>query len=100
MYWVPNFVWDALSFVVPTVMLFLLIHFAKSRAFLDEGNWTLCILAVILFVWAILPVMYAFHFAFESAAQGLAGIVACNVFSGKPYQYKFSMSQNIWRKGR
>ena len=82
MFWAPTFLWDACSFIVPTVLLFCLIHFAGNRAYLEENNWTLCLLAVALFVWAILPVMYAVHFVFESAAQGLAGVLVCNLFSG------------------
>ncbi|GFR60673.1 ATP-binding cassette sub-family A member 3 [Elysia marginata] len=81
MFWVPTFLWDACSFIVPTVLLFLLIHYAGNRAFIEDGNWALCLLAVFLFVWAILPIMYAVHFAFDSAAQGLAGILVCNLFS-------------------
>ncbi|XP_012943241.1 ATP-binding cassette sub-family A member 3 [Aplysia californica] len=81
MYWLPTFLWDALSFVVPTILLFLVFSFFDKREFLDDKNWLLILLVISCYVWSMLPATYAVHFLFDTPSSGLVGVVIMNLFA-------------------
>ncbi|BFZ14909.1 hypothetical protein BsWGS_17948 [Bradybaena similaris] len=81
MYWLPTLIWDALSFVIPTIVLFVIFFTFDKWAFLHGSNWILVIFVIIFFIWAILPCTYACHFIFTTPSSGLAGMMIFNLFS-------------------
>ncbi|XP_055893939.1 phospholipid-transporting ATPase ABCA3-like isoform X2 [Biomphalaria glabrata] len=81
MYWFPTFLWDALSFIIPTIFLFIIFFLFDQQAFFYGINWILVIIVICAFIWAILPIIYALQFCFEAPSSGLAGVLILNLLS-------------------
>ncbi|KAH9509936.1 ATP-binding cassette sub- A member 3 [Bulinus truncatus] len=81
MYWFPTFIWDAISFTIPTIILFIIFFCFDQQAFFSGTNWILVIVVICAFIWSILPIIYALQFCFEAPSSGLAGVLILNLLS-------------------
>ncbi|CAL1543007.1 unnamed protein product, partial [Lymnaea stagnalis] len=82
MYWIPTFLWDAIGFIIPILLLFIIFFIFDLQAFLSGNNWILVIIIFCIFIWSILPITYALQFCFSSPSSGLAGVLILNLLSG------------------
>ncbi|XP_059161433.1 phospholipid-transporting ATPase ABCA1-like [Physella acuta] len=80
-YWLSILFWDAVSFIVPTMLLLVTFFILSIKSFLDEGNWVLVVVVIGTYVWAILPCIYTFHFCFKTPSAGLATTIILNLFT-------------------
>lgn len=82
-YWLSILFWDAVNFIIPTMLLLVTFMILDIKSFLDEGNWVLVVAVIAAYVWAILPCIYSFHFCFKTPSAGLATIIILNLFTGR-----------------
>lgn len=106
MYWTNAFVWDFISYMIPTVVVILLlwvfthhyyidndlsfirsfIHSSKAfdiEGYIHEGRWLYTLFLLVLYGLSHTPQMYLLSFLFKVSATGLAALTAWNVISSK-----------------
>uniref|UniRef100_A0A0N4Z6E8 ABC transporter domain-containing protein n=1 Tax=Parastrongyloides trichosuri TaxID=131310 RepID=A0A0N4Z6E8_PARTI len=82
LYWLTNFIWDAVCFLLP-VGAFIGIYFIFDIGpFTNSIDTVLTLLLImILYGWTVIPFVYTFQFAFSSAPKGYTIIVMYNIIT-------------------
>ncbi|EYC42028.1 hypothetical protein Y032_0546g3258 [Ancylostoma ceylanicum] len=83
MYWITNFAWDFIYFVVQ-MAAFVGIFYAFNIVPYTRNFKTVLtlLLAMSLYAWAAIPFTYCFSFVFKSASRGFTLILIYNTISG------------------
>ncbi|XP_062578105.1 phospholipid-transporting ATPase ABCA3-like, partial [Saccostrea cucullata] len=83
-YWLANFVWDYINYLIPAILM--VVCFAAFRPdayFLGEpSRISLILLVYVLFGWASLPYTYVLHYLFKTPATGMVTITMLNILTG------------------
>ncbi|KAL5022830.1 hypothetical protein ScPMuIL_001985 [Solemya velum] len=82
MYWVANFIWDMLNYLIPSI-LFIFIFLAFGReAYISTTNGPCLVLLLFLYGFAMIPLMYPFSRLFSVPSTALVVLMSINVFLG------------------
>lgn len=81
-YWLSALLWDLISFLVPSLLLLAVFRAFDVRAFTWDGHAAGTLLLLLLYGWAIIPLMYLMSFLFSSAATAYTRLTIFNVLSG------------------
>lgn len=81
-FWLSALLWDLLSFLVPSLLLLVVFKAFDVHAFTRDGHMADALLLLLVYSWAIIPLMYMLSFLFSSAATAYTRLTIFNVLSG------------------
>uniref|UniRef100_A0A8C9AW22 ATP binding cassette subfamily A member 3 n=1 Tax=Prolemur simus TaxID=1328070 RepID=A0A8C9AW22_PROSS len=81
-FWLSALLWDLISFLVPSLLLLVVLKAFDVRAFTRDGHMADTLLLLLLYGWAIIPLMYLMNFFFSGAATAYTRLTIFNILSG------------------
>ncbi|XP_032883716.1 retinal-specific phospholipid-transporting ATPase ABCA4 [Amblyraja radiata] len=81
-YWVSNFLWDMCNYSVTTVMVTLIFIGFKKKAFTSSQNLPAFVALLLLYGWAVTPMMYPASFVFDVPSTAYVALSCINLFIG------------------
>uniref|UniRef100_A0A8B9GRH0 P-type phospholipid transporter n=1 Tax=Astyanax mexicanus TaxID=7994 RepID=A0A8B9GRH0_ASTMX len=82
LYWTANFVWDMLNYTVPATLVVLIFIGFQQQAYVSEKNLPALVLLLLLYGWAITPLMYPASFVFSVPSTAYVTLTSINLFIG------------------
>ncbi|XP_066910613.1 phospholipid-transporting ATPase ABCA3-like [Clytia hemisphaerica] len=80
-YWTSSYLWDMINFLIPTAFVLILFAVFKQADFDDERLGYVALI-LILYGWAIIPLMYIFSFFFTVPSTAFTRMTILNVCTG------------------
>ncbi|KAM6155645.1 ATP-binding cassette sub-family A member 17-like [Rhynchocyon petersi] len=99
-FWLSSLLWDLFTFLVPSLLLLGVFLFYKEEAFTHPKNIVAVLLTLMLYGWAIIPLIYLISFGFTSAGNAFVKLIITLTFlsigpyilvtvtNGKELEYK------------
>ncbi|TTW24234.1 ATP-binding cassette sub-family A member 1 [Bagarius yarrelli] len=81
-YWVANFTWDMCNYVVPCLIVIVIFLCFQQKAYVSPQNLPALILLLVLYGWAITPMMYPASFVFSIPSTAYVVLTCINLFIG------------------
>ncbi|XP_050403065.1 phospholipid-transporting ATPase ABCA1 isoform X2 [Patella vulgata] len=81
-YWISTFAWDLLNYLVPAFLCILIFLAFNEEAYVSAHNAPCLIALLVLYGWAIIPMMYPFARLFSIPSSAFVALSCCNVFLG------------------
>lgn len=81
-YWVSNFTWDVINYLVPMIGIIIAFVAFQTAAYVYDGRIGIIILLFLIYGWCCLPFVYLLHYMFTSPATGVVSVTMLNIFSG------------------
>ncbi|XP_037363662.1 phospholipid-transporting ATPase ABCA3 [Talpa occidentalis] len=81
-YWLSALLWDLVSFLVPSLLLLVVFRAFDVHAFTQDGHMADALLLLLLYGWAIIPLMYLMSFLFAGPAAAYTRLTIFNILSG------------------
>uniref|UniRef100_A0A2I3SKW0 ATP binding cassette subfamily A member 3 n=1 Tax=Pan troglodytes TaxID=9598 RepID=A0A2I3SKW0_PANTR len=81
-FWLSALLWDLISFLIPSLLLLVVFKAFDVRAFTRDGHMADTLLLLLLYGWAIIPLMYLMNFFFLGAATAYTRLTIFNILSG------------------
>jgi ATP-binding cassette subfamily A (ABC1) protein 3 len=81
-YWLSNFVWDYINYLVPCLAVLVVFDAFQTEAYASDGRLGIVFLVFVLYGWAVLPFVYLWHFLFKTPAQGMVVVTMLNILTG------------------
>uniref|UniRef100_A0A2K6EEP9 ATP binding cassette subfamily A member 3 n=1 Tax=Propithecus coquereli TaxID=379532 RepID=A0A2K6EEP9_PROCO len=81
-FWLSALLWDLISFLIPSLLLLVVFKAFDVRAFTRDGHMADTLLLLLLYGWAIIPLMYLMNFFFSGAATAYTRLTIFNILSG------------------
>ncbi|KAM8780116.1 phospholipid-transporting ATPase ABCA3 isoform 1-T3 [Rhynchonycteris naso] len=81
-FWLSALLWDLISFLVPSLLLLVVFKAFDVHAFTWDGHVADTLLLLMLYGWAIIPLMYLMNFFFSGAATAYTRLTIFNILSG------------------
>uniref|UniRef100_A0A2R8N2T9 ATP binding cassette subfamily A member 3 n=1 Tax=Callithrix jacchus TaxID=9483 RepID=A0A2R8N2T9_CALJA len=81
-FWLSALLWDLISFLIPSLLLLVVFKAFDVRAFTRDGHVADTLLLLLLYGWAIIPLMYLMNFFFSGAATAYTRLTIFNILSG------------------
>lgn len=81
-YWLTNFVWDLLNYLLPSACVIVILRLFDVPAYVEGENFLAVISLFLMYGWAIIPVMYPFSFKFTEPSNAYIFLIVINLFSG------------------
>ncbi|XP_004627914.1 ATP-binding cassette sub-family A member 3 [Octodon degus] len=81
-FWLSALLWDLISFLIPILLLLVVFRAFDIRAFTQDGHAADMLLLLMLYGWAIVPLMYLLSFFFSGASTAYSRLTIFNILSG------------------
>uniref|UniRef100_A0A8C7RNW6 ATP-binding cassette sub-family A member 2 n=1 Tax=Oncorhynchus mykiss TaxID=8022 RepID=A0A8C7RNW6_ONCMY len=81
-YWLANYVWDMLNYLVPATCCVLILFVFDLPAYTSPTNFPAVLSLFLLYGWSITPVMYPASFWFEVPSTAYVFLIVINLFIG------------------
>uniref|UniRef100_G3SMA0 ATP binding cassette subfamily A member 3 n=1 Tax=Loxodonta africana TaxID=9785 RepID=G3SMA0_LOXAF len=81
-FWLSALLWDLISFLVPSLLLLVVFKAFDVHAFTQDGHEADALALLLLYGWAIIPLMYLMSFLFSGAATAYTRLTIFNILSG------------------
>ncbi|XP_061079781.1 phospholipid-transporting ATPase ABCA3 [Conger conger] len=81
-FWFSALLWDLVNFLLPCVLMLVVFRAFGVRAFTEDGHLADVLLFLLLYGWAVVPLMYLLSFLFSSAATAYTRLTVFNIISG------------------
>ncbi|XP_063790760.1 phospholipid-transporting ATPase ABCA3 [Pseudophryne corroboree] len=81
-YWLSALTWDLLNFLIPCALMLVVFQAFGVRAYTDDHHLVDVMLMLLLYGWAVIPLMYLFSFLFTSTATAYTRLTIFNILSG------------------
>ncbi|XP_053328151.1 phospholipid-transporting ATPase ABCA3 [Spea bombifrons] len=81
-YWLSALTWDMLNFLIPCVFMLVVFQAFEVKAYTDDRHLVDVMLMLLLYGWAVIPLMYLFSFLFTSTATAYTRLTIFNILSG------------------
>lgn len=81
-YWLSALTWDLLNFLIPCALMLVVFQAFGVRAYTDNHHLVDVMLMLLLYGWAVIPLMYLFSFLFTSTATAYTRLTIFNILSG------------------
>uniref|UniRef100_A0A673N6E8 ATP-binding cassette sub-family A member 3-like n=1 Tax=Sinocyclocheilus rhinocerous TaxID=307959 RepID=A0A673N6E8_9TELE len=75
-FWFSALLWDLINFLLPCLLMLVM------KAFVAENHLVDVLLLLLLYGWAVIPLMYLLSFMFSSAATAYTRLTIFNILSG------------------
>uniref|UniRef100_A0A8C2WZC7 ABC transporter domain-containing protein n=1 Tax=Cyclopterus lumpus TaxID=8103 RepID=A0A8C2WZC7_CYCLU len=81
-YWLANFAWDMCNYIIPCLIVIVIFLCFQQKAYVSPPNLPALILLLILYGWAITPMMYPASFFFSVPSTAYVVLTCINLFIG------------------
>jgi len=81
-YWLTNFIWDLLNYLLPATCVIVILRLFNVPAYVEGENFLAVISLFLMYGWSIIPVMYPFSFRFSEPSNAYIFLIVINLFSG------------------
>ncbi|XP_076838178.1 phospholipid-transporting ATPase ABCA3 [Brachyhypopomus gauderio] len=81
-FWFSALLWDMINFLLPCLLMLVVFRAFAVKAFVEENHLVDVLLLLLLYGWAVIPLMYLLSFLFSSAATAYTRLTIFNVISG------------------
>ncbi|XP_031208514.1 ATP-binding cassette sub-family A member 17 isoform X2 [Mastomys coucha] len=79
-FWLSALLWDLISFLIPTLLLVLVFLWYKEEAFAHHESIPAVVLIMMLYGWAIIPLVYTVSFSFKTPGSACVKLVVMLTF--------------------
>ena len=80
-YWLSNFLWDVVNYMLPVVGLFILFAAFGTDPYIGE-RFGVTVTIFVLYAWSIIPLMYCASFMFSTSSIAFVTLTLFNMISG------------------
>uniref|UniRef100_A0A803T1K2 ATP-binding cassette sub-family A member 2 n=1 Tax=Anolis carolinensis TaxID=28377 RepID=A0A803T1K2_ANOCA len=81
-YWLANYVWDMLNYLVPATCCIIILFVFDLPAYTSPKNFPAVLSLFLLYGWSITPIMYPASFWFEVPSSAYVFLIVINLFIG------------------
>ncbi|MBN3289285.1 ABCA3 protein, partial [Polypterus senegalus] len=81
-FWLSALLWDLINFLLPCVLMLVVFKAFSVNAFTDDNHLVDIMLILLLYGWAVIPLMYLLSFLFSTAATAYTRLTIFNIISG------------------
>uniref|UniRef100_A0A673N9R6 ATP-binding cassette sub-family A member 3-like n=1 Tax=Sinocyclocheilus rhinocerous TaxID=307959 RepID=A0A673N9R6_9TELE len=81
-FWFSALLWDLINFLLPCLLMLVVFQVFSVKAFVAENHLVDVLLLLLLYGWAVIPLMYLLSFMFSSAATAYTRLTIFNILSG------------------
>lgn len=81
-YWLANYIWDMLNYLVPATCCILILFVFDLPAYTSPTNFPAVLSLFLLYGWSITPIMYPASFWFEVPSTAYVFLIVINLFIG------------------
>ncbi|KAM6914527.1 phospholipid-transporting ATPase ABCA3 [Lycodopsis pacificus] len=81
-FWFSALLWDLINFLLPCLLMLVVFQAFGVKAFVDNNHLVDVLLLLLLYGWAVVPLMYLLSFFFSTAASAYTRLTIFNVISG------------------
>uniref|UniRef100_A0A6I8P991 ATP binding cassette subfamily A member 2 n=1 Tax=Ornithorhynchus anatinus TaxID=9258 RepID=A0A6I8P991_ORNAN len=81
-YWLANYVWDMLNYLVPATCCIMILFVFDLPAYTSPTNFPAVLSLFLLYGWSITPIMYPASFWFEVPSSAYVFLIVINLFIG------------------
>uniref|UniRef100_A0A8C5CAY6 ABC transporter domain-containing protein n=1 Tax=Gadus morhua TaxID=8049 RepID=A0A8C5CAY6_GADMO len=81
-FWFSALLWDLINFLLPCLLMLVVFQAFAVQAFVADGHLVEVLLMLLLYGWAVVPLMYLLSFLFSTAATAYTRLTIFNVISG------------------
>uniref|UniRef100_H2T045 ATP binding cassette subfamily A member 3 n=1 Tax=Takifugu rubripes TaxID=31033 RepID=H2T045_TAKRU len=80
-FWLSALVWDLFNFLLPCLFMLVVFQAFAVEAFVNDNHLVDVLLMLMLYGWAVIPLMYLLSFLFSSAATAFTRLTIFNMIS-------------------
>uniref|UniRef100_A0A673NJU8 ATP-binding cassette sub-family A member 3-like n=1 Tax=Sinocyclocheilus rhinocerous TaxID=307959 RepID=A0A673NJU8_9TELE len=81
-FWFSALLWDLVNFLLPCLLMLVVFRVFSVKAFVAENHLVDVLLLLLLYGWAVIPLMYLLSFLFSTAATAYTRLTIFNILSG------------------
>ncbi|CAL8304084.1 unnamed protein product [Merluccius merluccius] len=81
-FWFSALLWDLVNFLLPCLLMLVVFQVFAVKAFVADGHLVDVLLLLLLYGWAVVPLMYLLSFFFSTAATAYTRLTIFNIISG------------------
>ncbi|KAL1278816.1 hypothetical protein QQF64_025489 [Cirrhinus molitorella] len=81
-FWFSALLWDLINFLLPCLLMLVVFRVFSVKAFVSENHLVDVLLLLLLYGWAVIPLMYLLSFLFSTAATAYTRLTIFNILSG------------------
>ncbi|XP_029293444.1 ATP-binding cassette sub-family A member 3 [Cottoperca gobio] len=81
-FWFSALLWDLFNFLLPCLLMLVVFQAFGVQAFVDNNHLVDVLFLLLLYGWAVVPLMYLLSFLFSSAATAYTRLTIFNIISG------------------
>ncbi|XP_039200906.1 ATP-binding cassette sub-family A member 2 isoform X2 [Crotalus tigris] len=81
-YWLANYVWDMLNYLVPATCCIIILVVFDLPAYTSPTNFPAVLALFLLYGWSMTPIMYPASFWFEVPSSAYVFLIVINLFIG------------------
>uniref|UniRef100_A0AAQ5Z9M5 ABC transporter domain-containing protein n=1 Tax=Amphiprion ocellaris TaxID=80972 RepID=A0AAQ5Z9M5_AMPOC len=81
-FWFSALLWDLVNFLLPCLLMLVVFKAFGAKAFVENNHLVDVLLLLLLYGWAVVPLMYLLSFLFSTAASAYTRLTIFNMISG------------------
>ncbi|XP_047427991.1 phospholipid-transporting ATPase ABCA3 [Mugil cephalus] len=81
-FWFSALLWDLFNFLLPCLLMLVVFQAFGVKAFVEDNHLVDVLLLLLLYGWAVVPLMYLLSFFFSTAATAYTRLTIFNMISG------------------
>ncbi|XP_056305293.1 phospholipid-transporting ATPase ABCA3 [Danio aesculapii] len=81
-FWFSALLWDLINFLLPCLLMLVVFRVFSVKAFVAQNHLVDVLLLLLLYGWAVIPLMYLLSFLFSTAATAYTRLTIFNIISG------------------
>jgi ATP-binding cassette subfamily A (ABC1) protein 1 len=81
-YWISNFIWDLINYVVPCLLCIAIFFAFNVQSYTSKDNFPYLICLMLLYGWGCIPLMYPLNYLFKLPSTAFVVSSSMNVFIG------------------
>uniref|UniRef100_A0A8C9SU04 ATP binding cassette subfamily A member 3 n=1 Tax=Scleropages formosus TaxID=113540 RepID=A0A8C9SU04_SCLFO len=81
-FWFSALLWDLINFLLPCVLMLVVFRAFGVHAFIWDNHLVDVLLLLLLYGWAVVPLMYLLSFLFSTAAAAYTRLTVFNIITG------------------
>lgn len=81
-FWFSALLWDLVNFFLPCMLMLVVFRAFGVKAFIADNHLVDVLLILLLYGWAVIPLMYLLSFLFSTAATAYTRLTIFNIISG------------------
>ncbi|CAK8681251.1 unnamed protein product [Clavelina lepadiformis] len=81
-YWIANFMWDMINYTIPIIIVLFIFLAFQTKAYVSADNFPCLLCLLLLYGFAITPMMYPASFYFEVPSTAYVVLTCVNLFIG------------------